>query len=146
MPKITKITPKPDKGRVWVYVDGEYCCSIRERTFPAMNLHAGQEISCGEIKELESFHWKHAYGQAAWDKEKARLSRVKTLIEGIDPRVEARITGFGADSSEFIAAHPSESGKPDIEVISKEDIQFVLLLVEVTGTESMRPGTSTYWV
>lgn len=87
-----------------------------------MNLHVGQRISCGKVKEFESFHWKHAYGQVAWDKEKARFSRIKALIEGIDPRVEARIAGFGADSSEFIAAYPSESGKPDIEVISKEDI------------------------
>lgn len=146
MPKITGIVPKPTRKRIWIYVDGQYCCSVRDRTFPALNLQIGQEISCQKIQDLENFHWKYSYGQAAWAKEKTRLERVKAFIEGIDPRIEARITGFGANSNLFIAEHPSESGRPDIEVISKQNTQPVLITVEVTGTESMRLGTTTYWV
>jgi hypothetical protein len=144
MPKITKITPRPERERVWVYVDGEFCCSIRERTFPAMGLHVGRQISCDEIKELEKFHWKHAYGAPAWQKEQVRLQKVKALIETIDPRLAANITGFGAGTDKFIAAHPKESGKPDIEVSTKDNPGAILLLVEVTGTEMMRGGD--YWI
>ncbi len=143
MPKITKITYKPDKDRYWIYVDHKFCASVRSRTFPALHLHEGDEISCDRINELEKFHWKNSYGQKAWEKEKVRLERVKALIEGIDPKIEVVIVGFGATSTEFIAEHPEESGKPDIEVRTR-DTHIVLLLVEVTGTETMR-GTS-YWV
>lgn len=65
MPKITGIVPKPTRKRIWIYVDGQYCCSVRDRTFPALNLQIGQEISCQKIQDLENFHWKYSYGQAA---------------------------------------------------------------------------------
>lgn len=143
MPRITKITHKPEKERYWIYVDGEYCTSIRERTFPAMNLAVGSELSCDQVKELESHHWKHSYGEKAWEKEKVRLDKVKTLIEGIDNRLEAAVVGFGAGTTEFIGHHPEEAGCPDIEVRIKAT-GAVLMLVEVTGTERMRG--STYWV
>lgn len=143
MPKITKIVPKPETERVWVYVDDNYCTSIRERTFPALKLTVGQEITCDAVKELESFHWKNAYGQKAWDKEKIRLDKVKSLIESLEPRVRVDIVGFGANTNEFIAEHPNESGKPDLEVNTKEG-SILVLIVEVTGTEIMRGNT--YWV
>lgn len=146
MPKITKIEHKAEKDRFYIFVDGSYCCSIRARTFSGMKLIEGQEITCEKIKELEKHHWKHAYGQAAWDKEKVRLNRVKQIIENIHPNIKANITGFGANSNNFIPGHPKESGKPDIEVILDSDPLHNLLMVEVTGTEYMRPGTSTYWV
>lgn len=143
MPKITDIIYKDAKERYWIYVDNQYCTSIRERTFPALNLNIGQDISCDEIKELENHHWKHAYGKDAWDKEKVRLNNVKDLIERLDNRVLVEIVGFGADTSDFISGHPDESGKPDLEVKRRDNDQ-VIFLIEVTGTESMR-GT-TYWV
>lgn len=145
MPKITRIEYKSDRERerYWIFVDGEYCTSIRARTFPALGLEVGQAISCEQIKELESHHWKHAYGQNAWDKEKVRLGKVKELIESFDDRVLVKIVGFGANTNQFISSHPTEAGKPDLEV-RLQDGGRVLLLVEVTGTEFMR-GT-TYWV
>ncbi|MDT0217429.1 hypothetical protein Q9R35_08870 [Alcaligenes sp. AB3] len=143
MPKITHIEYKADRERYWIFVDGEYCTSIRERTFPALDLRVDQTISCEQIKELESHHWKHAYGQSAWDKEKIRLGKVKDLIESFDDRVLVEVVGFGADTNKFISGHPTESGKPDLEV-KLRDGGRILLLVEVTGTEFMR-GT-TYWV
>lgn len=143
MPKITDIAFKQDRQRYWIYVDGAYCTSIRERTFPALNIKIGQQITCEQIKELETHHWKHAYGESAWAKEKVRLQKVKSLIEGLDGRVTVEIVGFGADSGEFISGHPSESGKPDLEVRTNGGL-VVVLLVEVTGTEVMRG--QTYWV
>lgn len=142
MPKITNIVHKPEKERYWIYVDGTYCTSIRERTFPALNLKVGSELTCEKIKDLENFHFKNQY-QGSWEKEKVRLKKVQDLITSFDPRLEPIITGFGADSTEFIAAHPKESGKPDIEVVHK-DRKVVLVYVEVSGTERMREGD--YWV
>ena len=143
MPKITNIVHKSDKERYWIYVDGNYCTSIRERTFPALGLSIGLQIECAAIKELESHHWKHAYGAPAWEKEKVRLEKVKTLIETLNSRVIVEIVGFGADTNEFITGHPEESGKPDMQVRTKQG-SVLLLLVEVTGTETM--SGSTYWV
>ena len=144
MPRITKITYMDDRDKHWVFVDGEYCCSVRGRTFPALDLRVGQEISCAEIEEMEKFHWKRAYGKASWEAEKVRLDRVKQLIEMIDPRLSVHVTGFGADTDEFIAEHPDEAGAPDLEV---REGDRVLALVEVTGTKRFRGGTPlTYWV
>lgn len=143
MPTITRIEYKADRERYWIFVDDEYCTSIRARTFPALDLAVGKTISCEQIKELESHHWKHAYGQSAWDKEKIRLGKVKELVESFDSRVFVDIVGFGADTNKFISGHPTESGKPDLEVKLRDDGR-IILLVEVTGTEFMR-GT-TYWV
>lgn len=143
MPRITKISHKPEKERFWVYVDGNYCTSIRARIFPALNLSQGQEITCDAVKELENFHWKNVYGQAAWDKEKVRLDKVKMLIESLDSRVKVDIVGFGANTNEFISEHPKEAGKPDLEVNTKNG-SVLVLIVEVTGTEVMRGDT--YWV
>lgn len=149
MPKITKIyempanPPKYPEAKVLVYIDGEKCIPIRTRTWSAMGLKVGDSITCDELKERESHHWKHAYGQSAWDKEKIRLGKVKEFIESFESRVLVEIVGFGADTNKFIPGHPTESGKPDLEVKLRDDGR-ILLLVEVTGTESMR-GT-TYWI
>lgn len=146
MSRITRIEHKTDRDRFWIYVDGAYCCSIRARTFPAMGLEVGQEIDCAEIEKLEKFHWKNAYGQAAWKKEKVRLDRIKAVIEAFDSRLSVRVTGFGADTNEFIPLHPEEAGKPDLEVGVKGEDRL-LALVEVTGTERFRGGNPpTYWV
>lgn len=143
MSKITAITHKPDRERYWIYLDGQYCTSIRERTFPAMNLSVGQAISGAEIMDLEKFHWKHVYGETAWEKEKVRLNKTKTLLEAIDSRVDVSIVGFGADTTQLIKEHPEEQGKPDIEVRLKHKTPLIMS-VEVTGTERMRGDT--FWV
>lgn len=149
MPKITKIVHNSEKERYYIHVDGVYCASVRERTFPAMNIAVGSELTCDQVKELDNFHWKNVYGKknkdgkSSWDREKIRLKKVRSLIEDIDPRIEAEIVGFGADSIDMILEHPKESGKPDIEVHLR-DTKAVLIFVEVTGTEVMR-GDS-YWI
>lgn len=143
MPKITKITYKPEKQRYWVFVDEAFCASIRERTFPALNLTAGMEISCDKIRDLENFHWKNAYNKESWEKEKIRLNKVVNLIENIDTRLKANIVGFGADTTEYIKEHPEEPGSPDIEVVLN-DTGVIIIFVEVSGTETMR-GES-YWI
>ena len=87
MPRITRILHKTGRARYWIYVDYAYCTSVRERTFPALNLRVGQAISYDRIKELENHHWKHTYGKKAWDKEKVRPEIVKSLIENISDEV-----------------------------------------------------------
>lgn len=143
MPKITHIRETSDKTRIRVFIDGEFCVQIRARTFSAMNLCVGQEISCNALKELETHFWKHSYGKAAWEKEKIRLDRVRDLLEWADERAEVVISGFGANSTEFIAGHLEQSGTPDIEVKFKGH-NITVLLVEVSGTEYRRG--SDYWV
>lgn len=140
---ITALVPKPEKERVWVYLDGKYCTSIRTRTFGAMGLAVGQETTAQKLEDLEKFHWKTVYGKSAWDKEKVRLDLVKALVEHEEPRVDVGVVGFGANTNEFIASHPEQAGKPDLEITVK-GTSMVLMAVEVTGTETMR-GT-TYWV
>lgn len=153
MPKITDIKPSSDTTgnaddqRVRVFIDGQYCTSVRARTFKGMQenegLGIGSEITCAALKEKDNFYWKQAYGADSWEKEKVRLNKVKNLIENISPEIEAMTVGFGADSTAFIERHPEMAGAPDLEVkLRHEDV--VLLLVEVTGTESMRGDC--YWV
>ncbi|WP_324742976.1 hypothetical protein U8326_06155 [Tsuneonella sp. CC-YZS046] len=108
-----------------------------------MNLDVGQEISCDEIISLEKFHWKHKYGEEAWEKEKLIIERVKEIIESKFSRIEVIVTGFGADSNEFIPEHPDESGKPDL-VIKGRDTGREYCMLEVTGTDVMRGGK--YWI
>ena len=143
MSRITDIRYIENSERYWVYVDGDYCTSIRARTFPALNLHVGREITCQEVIDLESFHWKHKYGQESWKKEKLRINRVKELIEGRFPRLEAVVIGFGADSDEFLSEHPDSAGVPDL-AIRGRDTGKQYCLLEVTGTDSMRGAK--YWV
>jgi hypothetical protein len=144
MPKITRIVHKEQKNRHYVYVDGEYCTSIRDRTFPALNLSEGMEISCERIKELESFHWKEKYGEDSWAREQVRLDRVIELLCSIDSRVRAKKVGFGADNTVFIAAHPEVSGSPDLSICLNDHQELQIMMVEVTGTERRRG--SDYWV
>lgn len=117
MPNITNIVYNDKKEKYWIYVDGEFCASIRKRTFSAIKIKVGDEISCEKVKELENFHWKNAYNVKSWEKEKVRLNKVKKLIEDIDPKLKVNIVGFGADTTEYIKNHPEESGSPDIEVV-----------------------------
>jgi len=145
MPKITAVKYQKDtRERLNVYIDGVYCTSVRTRTFKAMGLKTGDEITCEELKKKENFFWKQAYGEEAWNKEKVRITAVKSLIESANKDIFVKVVGFGADSNEMIEKHPDEKGKPDLDIFNKADLETVLLKIEVTGTEIMR-GTD-YWV
>ena len=145
MPKITRITDQVNKpDRVSVHIDGTFCTGIRKRTFQAMNLSVGSEISCEDLKEKESFFWKQAYGEDAWEKEKVRLNRIKEIIEQADDRLQVNVVGFGADSTKVIKEHADEKGIPDLDVVFKSNPDKVVMKVEVTGTEHRRGDD--YWV
>ncbi|WP_177735096.1 hypothetical protein [Flavobacterium inviolabile] len=145
MPRITRITPQASNpDRVSVFIDGEFCTGIRARTFQAMGLTVGSEITCAQLKENESFFWKKAYGEDAWEKEKVRLNKIKDIIESIDDRLQVKIVGFGADSNKIIKEHAEEKGVPDLDVVLKSNPSEVIMKVEVTGTEVMRG--EDYWV
>lgn len=144
MPKITSITEqKSNADRLNIFIDGEFCTGVRKRTFQAMNLKVGDEISCDSLKEQESFFWKQAY-QDVWKDEKVRIEKVAKLIERIDEQALVKIVGFGADTEMLIKEHPDEKGKPDIAVMHRLKPGITLLKVEVTGTERMRGAD--YWV
>lgn len=142
MPIITRIEHKRDRKRYWIYVDGEYCMSVRETVFPNLQVQKGDEVDPEELKNREKYFWKYRY-QGGWEKEIVRLNRVVELIEGLEPRAEARISGFGAGSTELILEHPPEPGQPDISVLLR-DSEIVIICVEVSGTEIMRGDG--YWV
>ncbi len=141
IPKITQINFKEDRDRYWVFIDGEFCTSIRGRTFPALGLEVGREVTCEELKAMESFHWKRQYGPQSWKREQVRLERAQQVIEMVSPQLRTEIVGFGAGSDELIEEHPEESGSPDIDVHINQEL---LMKVEVTGTEYRR-GID-YWV
>ena len=144
MPKITAIKPQTSNTeRLSIFIDDAFCTGVRLRTFQAMGLNVGDEVSCAELKEKEIFFWKQAY-QDVWKNEKVRIEKVANLIKGIDKNALVKIVGFGADSEVLIKEHPDEKGKPGIDVMHKMKDEITLLKVEVTGTERMR-GTD-YWV
>ncbi|MGY6566997.1 MAG: hypothetical protein ACXIU5_19845 [Halomonadaceae bacterium] len=143
MPVVTDIRYDAEVERYRIFVDGAYCTSVRQRTFPALGIELGQRIDCDEIKRREAFHWKHAYGEAAWKKEKVRIARVKAIIEARFSGLEVLVEGFGADSNDFIPEHPKEPGKPDLSIRGRQSGQIYCAL-EVSGTE-VRRGTD-YWV
>jgi hypothetical protein len=144
LPTITQIvTQQKNPDRVSIYIDGEFCTGLRKRTFQDMGLSVGDNISCERVKEMENFFWKEKYGPPAWEKEKVRITKVKSLLEGLNENVSVSVVGFGADSLEFIARHPDQKGEPDLNVTNKTN-QARLFSVEVTGTEFMRG--EGYWV
>ena len=144
MPKITAILPqKSNAERLNIFIDGSFCTGVRERTFKAMNLKIGDEITCEKLKEQENYYWKEAYKEV-WKKEKVRIEKVVKLIESIDDNAMVAIVGFGAASDMLIKAHPDEKGKPDIDLLHKHAPKTTILKIEVTGTERMRG--SDYWI
>lgn len=145
MPKITKIVYNKPNDRYLIYVDGSFCTKIRARTFSGMNLVTGQECTCEEIIKLENFHWKIKYGKDSWDKEEVRIDRVIAMINYFNDQLEVKVSGFGAKSNQLIEFHPSEQGKPDLEIFSDDKNKTKpIIYIEVTGTEALRG--SDYWV
>ena len=145
MPRITKISEQSSNpDRVSVFIDDQFCKGIRKRTFQAMGLKVGDEIDCASLEERENYFWKQAYGEPAWEKEKVRLGKVKSLIETIDPRLLVTVVGFGAETTDLIKEHPEEKGSPDLNVAHKDSPHQILMKVEVTGTERLRGDG--YWV
>ena len=143
MHKITKIEPASNQERIKVYINNTFCTSVRKRTWRAMNLKVGDEISCSDLIQQEKFFWKFAYGQDSWKKEKIRISRVMQWFNKYIPNVEVINVGFGTDRTDAILLHPDESGSPDL-LIRDPKTNKEIMLLEVSGTPYMR-GTS-YWV
>ena len=131
------------KDRIYVYIDDIYCFSVRSRTWISFNLKIGDEADCEELKDKEKFIWKNLYNKESWEKEKKRLLYVSKWIKKYIPFVEVRITGFGADTTDFIAKHPAEKGKPDMQIFL-ENTETIVLLLEVTGTEYKKGDD--FWV
>lgn len=113
---------------------------IKMATFQAMRLNVDQVITIDELKEFERFVWKKAYGTVSWEKEKVRIDKVIELLKKMNNSLSIEVIGFGANTTEFLGYHPSESGSPDLKVINKNQI----IRVEVTGTENMRGDD--YWI
>lgn len=145
MSTITKMIYKEDRDKVWVYIDGQYCTSIRKRTFDGMGLFEGMNITCEQLKEKENFFWKQMYNEEAWKKEKVRLKKVKDFIKSIDVNdiIDVKEVGFGADSELMIKKHPGESGSPDLGIKYKFQ-QEPFMYIEVSGTETM--AGEGYWI
>ena len=137
MSRITRIVRRSDQGRVWIFVDGEYCTSVRERTFDALGIVEGSECTCADIKQREKFIWKSLYSNS-WGDEKKRIDRVRALISGFKLGVSTEVVGFGADSTEPILEHPKEPGIPDLELRSQNS-NILIARLEVTGTERYKP-------
>ena len=72
MAEITSILEKGD--RVVIYIEDDYCTSIRKRTWQAMELSVGSNISCKNLKDQENFFWKKMYGKDSWEREKIIIS------------------------------------------------------------------------
>lgn len=147
MPRITNIQPLPQEGsgdnRLLIWVDGEPCVRVRARTWPAFGLTVGSEASCDELRERDAYHWKFQYqAVGAWDKEQYRVRRVRQAVETIEPRVAAKVVGFGTGDPRLLPFHPVEHGRPDIDVVVAATGE-VVLSIEVTGTEQMR-GTGLW--
>lgn len=145
MGRITSMIYKPDRDRVWVYIDGQYCASIRKRTFDGMGLYEGMIITAEELKEKENYFWKQMYNMESWKKEKVRLDIVKNYIESIDiyNQIEVKEVGFGADTELMLDYHPEEAGSPDLCVKYKTS-NNPFMFIEVSGTDTM--AGEEYWV
>lgn len=146
MPKITKILEKQGehKDRVYIYIDGKFCTSIRQRTWIGMRLEIDSIISCDELKTLENNFWKKIYGKESWEREKIRINRVIEWFNKYIKDVDIVPVGLGADHNDYLEnTHSKEKGAPDLSVrVKGSGIEIILL--EVSGTENMRG--KEYWV
>ena len=132
-----------NKDRVYIYIDNQWCCSVRERTFPSLKVEVGTQIDCQTLKARENFAFKNAYA-GSWEKEKERLEYVeKWLSKYIKYELEIIQSGFGASSTEYIEEHPEEKGEPDL-TVKVSGLNDPILFLEVSGTDFMR-GTD-YWL
>ena len=145
MGKITNIQSQKgkNKDRTYVYIDDNYCLSVRSRTWISFKLDIGDEADCESLKEQEKFIWKNLYNTDSWKKEKIRLHYVSSWLKKYIPFIDVKISGFGADTTEYIASHPEEKGEPDIN-ITLENTNTIVLFLEVTGTEHKRGND--YWI
>ena len=141
MPEITGITHVSQQQAYAVRINGTVV-RVRDRTFPAMGLQVGDQITPDQLRYLDNYHWKLAYA-SQWEAEKYRLDRIAETLEQFVADVEVVRVGFGADTVQFIPEHPDESGAPDLAVRHRPTGR-ILCMVEVTGTERKRGGG--YWV
>jgi len=146
MPVITKVLSKQgtNKDRVYVYIDGKFCTSIRERTWIGMHLAVGSSISCEELKIFEQNFWKKLYGVDSWQREKIRINRVINWFAKYIPQVEVMPVGLGTDRNDYLEnVHSEEKGEPDLSIrLHSSEIEIIAL--EVSGTEKMQGND--YWI
>jgi len=145
MGKITNIQDQKGnkKDRTYIYIDDKYCFSVRSRTWISFKLNIGDEADCEELIEKEKFIWKDLYNTDSWEKEKIRLHYVSAWIKKYIPFVDIKISGFGANTTEYIPIHPDEKGEPDINIVL-ENTNTIILFLEVTGTEYKKGND--YWI
>ena len=146
MPVITKILQQQGvkQDRVHVYIDEQFCTSVRERTWIGMNLGIGSKISCDKLKLLEQNFWKKLYGVRSWEREKIRISRIIQWFSLHISQVDIVTIGLGANSNDYLESiHSEEKGEPDLSIrLPNSNIEIIAL--EVSGTEKMQ-GID-YWV
>lgn len=119
MPFITKILPKQGKNqdRVYVYIDEQFCSSIRERTWIGMGLVVGSSITCDELKTFEQNFWKKLYGIESWKREKVRIKCVIKWFSKYISQVNVIPIGLGVDSNDYLEnIHSKEKGSPDLSI------------------------------
>lgn len=139
---VTKILHGQGKNgdRVYVYINNQYCTSVRSRTFDALNVQLDTIISCEELRERESFIFKKKYANT-WVREKDRIKYLKTWLKkfiSIDFKIE--VVGFGADTTDELLEHPKEPDKPDLKLSANGKIAYI----EVSGTDHRRGND--FWV
>ena len=146
MPLITKVLQKQGKNRdrFYVYIDDQFCISIRARTWIGMDLAEGSKISCEEIKILEQNFWKKLYGAQSWKREKVRINRVINWFTKYIPQVEVILVGLGVDRNDYLEnIYSAEHGAPDLSIrLHNSEIEVIAL--EVSGTEKRHGGG--YWI
>jgi len=146
MPFITKILPKQgeNQDRVYVYIDEQFCSSIRECTWIGMKLAVGSSITCDELKTFEQNFWKKLYGIDSWKREKVRIKRVIKWFSKYISQVNVIPIGLGVDSNDYLEnIHSKEKGAPDLSIrLHNSTIEIIAL--EVSGTEKMQGDD--YWI
>lgn len=146
MPVITKILmgQGKNKDRVYVYIDGVFCASIRQRSWIGMNLREDSVITCEELKKLENNIWMELYGRKSWELEKVRIKRVEGWFAKYIPQVKIVPIGLGADTNDYLEdIHSEQKGAPDLS-IQAADSKVEIIALEVSGTE--RKQRTDYWV
>ena len=117
MPKITKILENQGRNndRVHIFIDNQFCTSVRKRTWIGMNSKIGSDINCEKLKKLENNFWKKLYGPSSWKREKVRINRVIQWFKKYIPEIEIVTIGLGADTNDYIYdIHSREKGAPDL--------------------------------
>lgn len=147
MPIVTRVTrgQKPNaEPRKYIYVDGNYEFSVKERHFDDLGIQVGKEIDVKATKEKAEFLYKNTYSDA-WVQEQWRIDQVMPVIQAIDERLLIKKVGYGTDNPTLIRSHQNENERsgPDLDIGMKGSTCRIMR-IEVSGAQRMRG--SDYWV